>query len=68
MVASLARCPAGTRVISGGAAIRGAVSGAALVTNAPDGGTGWAATARVARNDRPAWRLVVTAVCARGGG
>jgi len=63
----LARCPVGTRVISGGAAVRGAVTGAALVSNAPDDGTGWTATARVARSDRPAWRLVVTAVCARGG-
>jgi hypothetical protein len=63
----LARCPAGTRVISGGAAIRGAVTGAALISNTPDHGTGWTATARVARGDTPAWRLVVTAVCATGG-
>lgn len=63
----LARCPSGTRVISGGAAILGAVTGAALIRNGPDAGTGWAATARVTRSDSPAWRLVVTAVCATGG-
>jgi hypothetical protein len=62
-----ARCPAGSRVISGGAAIRGAAAGAALVANEPDDGTGWTATARVVRRERPAWRLVVTAVCAAGG-
>jgi hypothetical protein len=63
----LARCPVGSRVISGGAAIAGAARGAALVSNAPAGTTGWTATARVARRDAPVWRLVVTAVCATGG-
>jgi hypothetical protein len=62
----VARCPAGTRVISGGAAIRGAAARAALVVSEPDDGTGWTATARVA-SDRQTWRLVVTAVCATGG-
>lgn len=62
-----ARCPAGTRVISGGAAVVGALRGAALLRNEPDGATGWTATARVARDPMPAWRLSVTAVCARGG-
>lgn len=62
-----ARCPSGTRIVSGGAAIQGALAGAALVVNRPDGSTGWTATARVARDDRPAWRLVVTAICAVGG-
>jgi hypothetical protein len=62
-----ARCPVGSRVISGGAAIRGAAAGAALVANAPDDVTGWTATARVASGKQRAWRLVVTAVCAAGG-
>ncbi len=62
-----ARCPAGSRVISGGAAIRGAAAGAALVANEPDDATGWTATARVVSRERPVWRLVVTAVCAAGG-
>jgi hypothetical protein len=58
---------AGTRVLSGGARIRGAVSGAALVSNAPDAGTGWTATARVAATPPRTWQLVVSAVCAAGG-
>jgi len=62
-----ARCPAGSRVISGGATIRGAVHGAALVANAPDGDSAWTATARVVRTSPPAWQLVVSAVCAQGG-
>jgi hypothetical protein len=63
----IVRCPAGARVISGGAAIEGAARGAAIVDNAPAGATGWTATARVVRRPQPAWRLVVTAICARGG-
>jgi hypothetical protein len=62
-----ARCPAGTRVVSGGAAIRGAAHGAAIVDSAPDGAAGWTATARVVRRPAPAWQLVVSAICARGG-
>ena len=61
------QCPAGSRVISGGATIAGAARGASLVTNAPDGTHGWTATARVARSDEPPWRVVVTAICAVGG-
>jgi hypothetical protein len=61
-----ARCPAGTRVISGGAAVRGVATGAALTRSEPEDGTGWTATARVA-SARRAWRLVVTAICAAGG-
>lgn len=57
-----ARCPAGARVLSGGASIEGATIGAAIVRSAPDG-EAWTATARVARRDAPVWRLVVTAVC-----
>ena len=47
--------------------IEGAASGAALVSNTPDGDAGWTATARVARRTPPDWRLVVTAICAVGG-
>jgi hypothetical protein len=61
-----ARCPAGTRVIAGGAGIRGAVTGGALVRNEPEDGSGWTATARLASAQR-AWQLVVTAICAAGG-
>ncbi|HWK28951.1 MAG TPA: hypothetical protein VNS09_20485 [Solirubrobacter sp.] len=63
----VARCPSGTRVLSGGARIRGAVKDAALVVNAPDGDTGWTATARVTTTPARTWRLVVSAVCAAGG-
>lgn len=63
----VARCPAGSRVLSGGARIRGAVTGAALVTNAPDAGTGWTATARLASKPLRTWQLIVSAVCAEGG-
>jgi hypothetical protein len=62
----IARCPAGTRVVSGGAAVRGAARGVALVANAPDGDAAWMATA--VATTRRVWRLVVTAVCATGGG
>jgi hypothetical protein len=62
------RCPAGTRVLSGGAAIEGAAAGASLVRSLPDGTTGWTATAHVARTPEPSWRLVVTAICAATGG
>jgi len=62
-----AQCPSGTRILSGGAVIRGAARGAAIVSSAPAGGTAWTATARVSRTPPPAWRLVVSAVCASGG-
>lgn len=62
------RCPAGTRVLSGGAAVQGAAAGASLVRNTPDGTTGWTATAHVDRTPEPSWRLVVTAICAATGG
>lgn len=63
----VARCPTGSRVISGGASIQGAANGAAIVTSAPDDGAAWTATARVARTPAPSWRLIVSAVCAEGG-
>jgi hypothetical protein len=63
----VAVCPVGTRVLSGGAAIRGAVTGASLVRSEPDGASGWTATARVTQTRRPRWRLAVSAVCASGG-
>ena len=62
-----ARCPAGLRVLSGGATIVGATAGAALISNAPDGRAAWSATARVAARPAPTWQLVVTAICADGG-
>ena len=63
----VAACPPGTRVLSGGAAIHGAVTGASLVRSEPDGASAWTATARVTQTRRPRWRLEVSAVCASGG-
>jgi hypothetical protein len=63
----VARCPTGSRVLSGGARIRGAARGAAIVTNAPEQETGWTATARVSATPARTWQLVVSAVCADGG-
>jgi hypothetical protein len=63
----VARCPAGTRVLSGGAAIHGAATGASLVRSEPDGVSAWTATARVTQSRMPRWRLEVSAVCASGG-
>ena len=62
-----AHCPVGSRVISGGARIRGVVRGAAIVSNTPDAATAWTATARVVAQQRRPWQLVVTAICATGG-
>ena len=64
----VAACPPGTRVLSGGAAIHGAVTGASLVRSEPDGASAWTATARVAQTRRPRWHLEVSAVCTAGGG
>ncbi len=61
-----ARCPAGTHVVSGGAAVGGRTTGVSLVASTPDGDAGWTATAH-ARTTNRAWRLVVTAICASGG-
>ena len=63
----VARCPAGARVVSGGGAIRGAVTGAALTRSTPEGQDAWAASGRVARTQVPSWRLEVTAVCTTSG-
>jgi hypothetical protein len=62
-----AHCPAGSRVLSGGARIRGAVHGATIVSSAPEAGAGWTATARVVSSLARSWELVVTAICASGG-
>lgn len=62
-----AHCPVGSRVISGGARIRGVIHGAAIVSNTPESGTAWTATARVAGSRPRPWQLVVTAICATGG-
>jgi hypothetical protein len=62
-----ARCPAGSRVISGGASIRGVMRGAAIVSSSPEQGAAWTASARVAGSPPRSWQLVVTAVCANGG-
>jgi len=62
----IARCPAGTHVISGGAAVVGRTTGVSLISSTPDGDAAWVATAR-ARTANRAWRLTVTAICASGG-
>jgi hypothetical protein len=62
-----ASCPVGTRVLSGGAAILGAATGASLVRSTPNGESGWTATARVTQTRMPRWRLEVSAVCITGG-
>jgi hypothetical protein len=61
-----ARCPAGKRIVSGGATVDGRTTGVSLVSSAPDGDAAWTATAR-ARTASRAWRLTVTAICASGG-
>jgi hypothetical protein len=61
-----ARCTAGARVISGGAAVEGGVRGVAIVASAPQG-HGWTALARRAGHRSNPWRLVVTAICVTGG-
>ena len=62
-----ARCPDGTRVVSGGAAVEGVVRDVAIVRSAPDGRAAWAAAANGPADATDAWRLVVTAVCVTGG-
>ncbi len=62
-----ARCPAGTQVVSGGAAVEGAVRGVALAQSTPAGRRGWVAVAdRRGRWTAP-WRLVMRAICVAGG-
>jgi hypothetical protein len=62
----VARCPAGTHVVSGGAAVVGRTTGVSLVSSIPEGDAAWTATAR-ARTANQSWRLTVTAICATGG-
>ncbi len=61
-----ATCPAGSAVIAGGASIDGAAR-VALTTSAPDGDDSWLAEAAAIGTPSAPWRIVVTAVCARGG-
>jgi hypothetical protein len=62
-----APCPAGFRIISGGAAVEGVPSGVAILRNAPSGSGEWVAAAAEFDSPGGAWRLVVTAICAEGG-
>lgn len=62
----IATCPAGTVVVGGGAHIDGLRQGVALTSNTPGGERTWRAEAAASGTDAP-WRLVVTAICARGG-
>lgn len=61
-----ASCPSGTQVISGGVAVAGARD-VALTVSAPEGTSGWTAQAVALPSARAPWRIVVTAICARGG-
>lgn len=61
-----ASCPSGTSVIGGGARVEGARD-VALSANGPDGTSGWTAQAAVFGKTPAAWRVVVTAICAKGG-
>lgn len=61
-----ATCPAGTRVVAGGASIDGA-SRVAITTSAPDGEDEWVGAAAAIGTPSGPWRLEVVAVCARGG-
>jgi hypothetical protein len=62
-----AACPAGMRIIAGGAAVDGPSRGVALVRSAPTAAQDWVAVADAYRANGTPWRLVVTAVCATGG-
>jgi hypothetical protein len=62
-----ASCPGGFRVLSGGAAVEGVPYGIAIATSAPRNGDEWVAVARRYHRSRHVWRLVVTAICSRGG-
>ena len=59
-------CPTGTHAIGGGAAIEGAIRKAAIVKSTPTA-HGWLAVAKRTGDSNVPWRLVVTAVCAKGG-
>jgi hypothetical protein len=60
----LAACPAGTRVIGGGAEVEGSRN-VALIESAPTGTTGWTAIAAQQGGGSVSWRLVVHAICAK---
>jgi hypothetical protein len=62
-----ARCPVGTRIVSGGAAVDGVVRGVAIIRSSPAGHREWVAAADRYRRSTAPWRLVVTAICAAGG-
>jgi hypothetical protein len=62
----VAQCPAGRRIVGGGAAVDGVSSGVAIVRSAPDADD-WVAVASAYGRTGAAWRLVVTAICAAGG-
>jgi len=62
-----ATCPAGTSIVAGGASIDGATSGIAITTSTPNGDTAWVAEAAALDKPDAPWRIVVTAICARGG-
>jgi hypothetical protein len=59
-------CPEGTRVISGGATVEGAVRGVSIVSSGPSE-HGWTAVARRTGGHFTPWRLVVTVIYAKGG-
>jgi hypothetical protein len=62
-------CPANTRIVSGGAAVDGAPPGeVVLVSSTPSGNAAWFAVAAALEPQADAWQLVVTAICAAGGG
>lgn len=63
-----ARCPSGTRIISGGAAVDGTSHGVAIARSAPNSGEDWVAVANAYHRPTVPWRLIVTAVCVSGGG
>jgi hypothetical protein len=64
-----ATCPTGTRIVSGGAAVEGAPLGkVAIVASTPDADAAWLAVAAALDSQLPPWQLVVTAICAGGGG
>jgi hypothetical protein len=62
-----ARCPAGTRVIAGGATVRGPVRGVAIARSAPRGTAAWVAATDGRRDATAPLHLVVKAICAAEG-
>ncbi len=63
-----ARCPSGTRIVAGGAAVDGVSSGVAIVRSSPQDADALVGQAEAFGAPAGPWRLVVTAVCAAGGG